>query len=109
MANKKSDTPAPKGSFRQLVDHKAKANWWKPKAIGDALFGTLKKCGTTDNGPFVMVELFSGEKILFGLPTQLKDDDYSPYIGKGIKFVLKVFKETKKGNPAKLFDVFVED
>lgn len=109
MPNKKSDSPAPKGTFKRIISHDDKPNFWKPTKYGEKIMGKLLAVTETDKSPVLQVELFNGLIQQVGVSTQLKKVPWANFVGKEICITYSDSAKSKYGQPVKLYDVDVAE
>jgi hypothetical protein len=106
MPKPKENAEAPKtGSMRRIVSHDDKPDFWKPVKAGEILYGKLIAERIGGKGPVLSIKDFSGNVRAFGVPTQLRNVDWSEFVQKDVKITYVKSVASGKGNPAKLFDV----
>jgi hypothetical protein len=105
MPKPKSAAPLPSGSFKRILSHDEKANFWKPEKIGDKLVGNLLGVTKGKNGKVLQVELFSGEIKQMGVSTQLIRVPWEMYVGHEIMITFRKTVPTQYGKEARLYDV----
>ncbi len=110
MATRKpAEMPKGTGTFKRVISHDDKPDFWKPSKIGEQLYGKLIANVPGTRGGVLHIQTFDGEVKQFGIPTQLRRLPWDDFIGKDVKVSYMKSVPTTKGNPAKLFDVDVAE
>lgn len=101
--------PQGTGTFKRIISHDDKPNFWKPSRFGETLFGKLLAVTETEKSPVLQVEDENGVTIQVGVSTQLRKVAWANYVGKMIRLVYAATAKSRFGTPTKLFDVEVAD
>ena len=81
MAKKTADQPQV-GKRTRILDHSAKAAFWKPKIAGEHVLGKLVRIATGgEYGPSLRIQTATGT-ISVSVNVILADVDWAAYIGK---------------------------
>lgn len=98
MAEKKKGTPAPvPGKRTKIVDHSAKASFWKPKYEGEHLIGKLARIATGAEGRQSLKLITQDGPKSIGVNFALADTDWTKYIGKILDFTFTGEVGTRHG------------
>lgn len=97
------------GTYRKVLSHDEKANFWKPTRFGEKIMGKLLALTVTKLSPVLQVQVFSGDVQQVGVSTQLKRVPWAEYVGKEIAITYAASAKSQFGKDVKLFDVEVAD
>ena len=97
------------GTFRKVLAHDEKPNFWKPTRFGEKLIGKLIAVTKGSNGKVLQILLFSGVMQQVGVSTQLAKVPWESFVEKDIAITYQASVKTKFPQDAKLFDVEVAD
>ena len=109
QSTKGAAMPQGKGTFKRIISHDDKPNFWKPSRVGEVLFGRLLAVTQTQMSPVLQIEDQSGLTIQVGVSTQLRKVAWANYVGKMIRLTYAATARSNYASPTKLFDVEVED
>ena len=109
MAKKTSEAPEPQGSFKRLISHDDKPNFWKPIRSGEKIMGKLVAITTTQNGKALQISLFHGGIQSVGVNCQLARVPWEEIVGKEISIEYVRSVKTKYPTEARLFNVEVAE
>lgn len=107
MAKQGKPAPVPTGHGRvQVVDHKAKVPFWKPKVVGEKLSGKLVRVVPGQDGRESMRLITAQGPISVGINFALGDVDWSLHVGKLVDLIFTGEVGSRHG---RTYDAFVTE
>jgi len=95
-------------NLKRVLDHESTFNFWKPKEIGEKVFGKLSSITMNQNGRILQVELADETIQHVSVSTVLENVSWDSYVGKFIQITFGGNIISKTGRNYMTFDVDVE-